>query len=462
MIFTSFTFLYFFLVVLVLYWVSNNRTYQNGLLLIVSYVFYCWVHPWFGILIAVSTCIDYFCGLKMQKESEGKKKYLYLSLLGNLGLLGFFKYFNFFADSFNNVLSTVGLDLDPIMLNIFLPVGISFYTFQSLSYTIDIYRGELEARKNFIDFAAFVSFFPQLVAGPIERAKNLLPQLEKKRKLSWQIFDEAIPLIIRGYFKKLVIADAIALYANQVFIYEDPPFWLLLAGTMAFALQIYADFSAYTDIARGVAKLLGIELIKNFNLPYLALSPSDFWRRWHISFSTFIRDYLYISLGGSKVENSIRFARVIIITMTLSGLWHGAAWNFVFWGLFHGLVLFIYRQLGMAGRWRPQGLFKAVPAWIIMTAITLFGWFIFRSPNISWLSSTLCNISFESSNAIMGVYYEVLAYVVVFSLILALFTLLEKKLNNIRTLHYLVSGVAIACIVLFFVDGKQDFIYFQF
>ncbi|MCI5145541.1 MAG: MBOAT family protein [Candidatus Electrothrix sp. AR3] len=319
MIFTSFTYLLFFLIVFTVYWGLQKRKLQNFLLLIVSYIFYGWITPWFCLLIAASTLIDYFCGLKMVAFPEHKKKFLALSLLANLGMLGVFKYFNFFYTNLGALLTKLGLEYHPDVLQLALPVGISFYTFQTLSYSIDIYRGQLAPRKNFIDFALFVSFFPQLVAGPIERAKSFLPQVEQARVWSWKSFDRAWPLILTGFFKKLVIADNIAFYADKVFMLQSPSPLLLAAGTFAFSIQIYADFSGYTDIARGTARLFGFELMRNFHFPYFALSPSDFWQRWHISLSSWIRDYIYIPLGGSRQKKKKHYAIVIMLTMSLCG-----------------------------------------------------------------------------------------------------------------------------------------------
>lgn len=461
MIFTSFVYVYFFIIVFISYWLIRKKTYQNILLLVASYVFYGWIHPWFCILIASSTIIDYFCGLGM-KTKKNKKIFLIISLVANLGMLGFFKYFNFFADNVHTILTMLGLQLSPWTLQIFLPVGISFYTFQTLSYTIDIYRGELEARKNFIDFAVFVSFFPQLVAGPIERAKRFLPQIEQNRIFNREIFSSAIPLIIRGYFKKMVIADNVSIYVDKIFMLENPDLFLLFVGGLAFTLQIFADFSAYTDIARGMARLLGFDLIKNFNAPYLAISPSDFWRRWHISFSSWIRDYLYISLGGSRVNKTYKFAIVLIVTMGLSGLWHGAAWNFVIWGLYHGILVFLYHKMGMGGRWCPIKKTQKVLAWFLMFLFTVFGWMIFRAYNVEWLFNVFYNFNLlGDSDAVISA-ISILIFVLIYSIPTIIFLGLDTYFTNQKWLHYIVYGFALILIVIFFRESAGDFIYFQF
>ena len=303
MIFTSQEYLVFLAIIFGLYWTVAHKTLQNVLLLAASYLFYGWIHPWFCILIAFSTCVDYACGLGMKRTPLRRGPLLAVSLVANLGMLGIFKYFNFFTENVIAALDRIGVAAEPITVSVFLPVGISFYTFQTLSYTIDIYRGRCRVRTNFIDFALFVAFFPQLVAGPIERAQRFLPQIERRRAWNSERFWAAWPLLVRGYLKKVVIADNVAVLADQVYLLDRPSFFVLAVGTVAFAVQIYCDFSAYTDIARGSAKLIGFDLVENFNSPYLALSPSDFWRRWHISFSSWIRDYLYIGMGGSRVAS---------------------------------------------------------------------------------------------------------------------------------------------------------------
>jgi alginate O-acetyltransferase complex protein AlgI len=322
-IFHSLDFVVFFVLTVALYWCLPRRA-QNLLLVVSSYVFYGYVHPWFVALVGSTTLLDYGAGRGMAAYPARRRWFLGLSLAGNLGLLGFFKYFNFFAENVHQVLGLVGLDVPPVALRLLLPVGVSFYTFQELSYTIDVYRGRIAARRDLLDFAAFVCFFPQLVAGPIERAAHLLPQVEAPRRFSWELARQALFLMIWGYFKKLVIADNVGVIANKVFTLAHPSFPVLWAGVLAFGIQIYADFSAYSDIARGAARWLGFDLMRNFDHPYLARGPAEFWRRWHISLSTWFRDYVYIPLGGSRVGRW-RAAGNVMATFVLSGLWHGAS-----------------------------------------------------------------------------------------------------------------------------------------
>ena len=381
MIFHSLDFVAFFLITLAAYWLLPRRS-QNVLLLVASYLFYGWIHAWWPVLLFATTFVDYWAarGMAALPEPEWKRRqlWLWLSIVSNLGLLGFYKYFEFFVENVAAAGEAIGWPVPPIALRVILPAGISFYTFQSMSYTIDVYRGHALARSRFVDVAAFVSFFPHLVAGPIMRATNLLPQFERERTFDPAAARDATLLVVWGLFKKLVIADNVGVIANKVFALESPEFFVLWAGVFAFAIQIYADFSAYTDIARGVAKWYGFDLIRNFERPYLAIGPADFWRRWNISLSTWFRDYVYIPLGGSR-HGRWREAGNIVITFLVSGLWHGASWNYVLWGAYHGALL-------LAGRFGPTTLRPPRVVRIAgMFVLTCVGWLIFRETEISQL-----------------------------------------------------------------------------
>ena len=385
MIFHSLDFLVFFVAFLAIYWRLPHRA-QNPLLFAGSYFFYGFVHPWFLILIATSTTIDYAAARGMEAWPHHRRRFLLLSVATNFGMLGFFKYFDFFVENVRAIASAAGIQTDLTTLGILLPVGISFYTFQAMSYTIDVYRGELRARRSFVDVAVFISFFPHLVAGPIQRASFLLPQVETPRRFSPSQARSGFLLIGWGFLKKLVIADNVGVLANKVFALSDPSFPILWAGVFAFAVQIYADFSGYTDIARGTSRWLGFELTENFDHPYLARSPADFWRRWNISLSTWFRDYVYVPLGGSRA-GSLRWARNILVTFLLSGLWHGASWNYVLWGLYHGLLLVATRARGML---KPPNTSRAYVTPVIATAqrvsmfaLTLVGWLLFRETELT-------------------------------------------------------------------------------
>ncbi|MCC6682423.1 MAG: MBOAT family protein [Phycisphaeraceae bacterium] len=328
--------------------------------------------------------------LRAMEEQRRRRWCLFFSMAGNLGILGFFKYFNFFADSAVTALHSVGLDVLAPRLDILLPVGISFYTFQTMSYTIDVYRGELEPTDRFLDFALYVSYFPQLVAGPIERASHLLPRLLEKRTLNADQFARGCFLILFGLFKKVAIADGLAPCVDAVFALHDPTFGDVTLGVVCFAFQIYCDFSGYTDIARGCGKLMGIDIMLNFNLPYFASNPREFWTRWHISLSTWLRDYLYIPLGGNRHGNWNTY-RNLMITMLLGGLWHGAAWNFVLWGFFHGLLLCVHRAIVPRNAEPARGV-RQLLYMAGFFLLTCYGWLLFRARSfeqIVTMSATL-------------------------------------------------------------------------
>ena len=462
MSFVSFEFGAFLAIVYAAYWLLRRRGWQNALLLVASYVFYGYIHPWFCWLLAASTVVDYFCGWGMVWRPRHRKVFLAVSLLGNLGMLGFFKYFGFFADNVAALLGRAGLHADVFTLQVLLPVGISFYTFQTLSYTIDIYRGETHPRRNFVDYALYVAFFPQLVAGPIERAKRFLPQIESERCWRYDDLAEGAALMVRGFFKKMVIADNVAVYVDKIFMLEHPTLSLLAVGALAFAVQIYTDFGGYTDIARGTARLLGFHLIENFRSPYLAVSPSDFWRRWHISFSSWIRDYLYIGLGGSRVGSWAGHLRVLLLTMGLAGLWHGAAWHFVIWGLYHGLLTFAYRRLGFGGRWVPVTFVGNALAVAVMLCFTLVGWLLFRTPHMGWLIAALSRPVWGVTGDAGVVCVVVLAFTACFAAPLFVLYALDRWFSRARPLHALFHGAALVAIIVFFLDSQQSFIYFQF
>ena len=388
MTFQSLEFFAFFAVTLAAYWMLPHRG-QNLLLLVSSYVFYGWVHPWWPVLLLATTLVDYWSARRMSERPDQRKAWLWLSVVSNFGLLGFYKYFDFFVDNVSAAAASVGWNVPHVALRLALPAGISFYTFQSMSYTIDVYRGHAPARTRFIDVAAFVSFFPHLVAGPIMRATNLLPQVEQPRRFDVAAARDATVLIVWGLFKKLVIADNVGVIANKVFALQQPEFYVLWAGVFAFAIQIYADFSAYTDIARGVAKWYGFDLIRNFARPYLATGPADFWHRWNISLSTWFRDYVYIPLGGSR-RGPGRVAANLMITFLASGFWHGASWNYVLWGAYHGLLLVIARTA--SAMWAPP---VSIRTWlrplqiVMMFVLTCIGWLIFRETELHQLMGDL-------------------------------------------------------------------------
>jgi D-alanyl-lipoteichoic acid acyltransferase DltB (MBOAT superfamily) len=463
MLFTSFTYVVFFIIFFSAYWLCKSKWHQNALLLIGSYIFYGFVDPRLCLLLAGVTLINFLCGNAMTALPNRKRVFLIVGLILNLVILCFFKYFNFFAENLALLMEHFGLSIPSYQLEIILPVGISFYIFQALSYTIDVYWGKLAPKKQLLDFALFISFFPQLVAGPIERAHSLLPQIETKRTWDNDLFLSAWPLLITGYCKKIIIADNLAVYVDKVFMLQHPSLFLLALGSIGFAFQIYADFSAYTDIARGSARLLGFRLIENFNSPYLAISPSDFWRRWHISFSTWIRDYLYIPLGGSRVQSHLHYFLVIMTTMGLSGLWHGAAWTYVVWGLFHGFLLFVYRVVGLGGRWKPQTQWAWIGCWSIMITLTCISWTIFRAPSLTWLLAIFQHhVELGMQGKPLVTALVIGCYVLLYSSPLALFAISDRFLRGNNSLKAFLYGFALSAMTVFSRSETQDFIYFQF
>ncbi|MGH9631446.1 MAG: MBOAT family O-acyltransferase [Bryobacteraceae bacterium] len=476
MLFNSFQFAVFLPVVLAIYYLLSHRA-QNVFLLFASCFFYaCWDWRFLAPLL-ISTSIDYYAAYKMEdlirtgEPAERRKRYLVLSVVTNLGLLGFFKYFNFFTASMRDLIGELGWQADPYMLEIILPVGISFYTFQALSYTIDVYRGELHATRNFFDFLLAVLYFPHLVAGPIQRAHNLLAQVVTPRVITRQKITDGLHLIFWGFFKKVFIADNVAPIADQVFSMQSPDGFHTLMGAYAFAVQIYCDFSGYTDIARGVAKLMGFEFVLNFNLPYFATNPSEFWSRWHISLSTWLRDYLYIPLGGNR-HGVNKTYRNLMLTMVIGGLWHGAAWNFVLWGFYHGTILILHRVLSpvldkIFTAATPAGrAFSLVFRILFMFHLTCYGWLLFRATSFNqiWEMTLSLLQPFQVVDTAMAL--QIALYSAPLFLV-QLIQFFSKKLHFLD-FRWIPAEARVVCYSIFtyfilFRGGEQQaFIYFQF
>jgi alginate O-acetyltransferase complex protein AlgI len=409
MLFNSIDFAIFLPIVFVLYWFVTNKylKLQNLLIVASSYLFYGWWDWRFLSLILFSTIVDYSVGHKLRTEENQRKRIvlLWTSILVNLGFLGFFKYYNFFLDNFVTAFSFFGTEIKADSLNIILPVGISFYTFQTLSYSIDVYRRKLEPTKDFIAFSAFVSFFPQLVAGPIERATNLLPQFYKKRVFEYDKAVDGLRQILWGLFKKIVIADNCAEYANLIFNNSaDYSGSTLVLGALFFTFQIYGDFSGYSDIAIGTSRLFGFDLMQNFNFPYFSRDIAEFWRRWHISLSTWFRDYLYIPLGGSRGGTWMKVRNTFIIFI-VSGFWHGANWTFIIWGALNAvyfLPLLLTKSnrnnLGTVAHGKYLPSIKELSLMLLTFGLTVFAWIFFRADNlghaISYISGILSSSLF--------------------------------------------------------------------
>jgi D-alanyl-lipoteichoic acid acyltransferase DltB (MBOAT superfamily) len=478
MLFNSIDFAIFLPIVFVLYWfvVKKNIKLQNALIVFASYVFYGWWDYRFLALIVISTLIDYMVGLQLQKTNDSfkRKQLLWLSIGVNIGLLGFFKYFNFFIDNFTTAFSFFGWEIQSNSLNIILPVGISFYTFQTLSYTIDIYRKKLEPTKNVLAFAAFVSFFPQLVAGPIERATNLLPQFYKKRQFHYSQAVDGLRQILWGLFKKIVIADNCAQFVNLIFDgYGNYSASTLLLGALFFAFQIYGDFSGYSDIAIGTSKLFGFNLKQNFAFPYFSRDIAEFWRRWHISLSTWFRDYVYIPLGGSRGSKWNQVRNVFIIFL-VSGFWHGANWTFIVWGFLNALYflpLLLFKRnrkyTNVVAEHTLFPSFKEVGMMLVTFLLTTLGWIFFRSENITQAINYITRLFNGSIVSIPEVRPTFL--LVLIGLFLVVEWLGRRQLYAIETLWLRYPKVLRWCIyyliamIIFLYGGKeQEFIYFQF
>ena len=487
MSFTTFSYMAFLPVVLLLYYLLPKPV-KNPLLLAASYFFYaCW-NPVYSLLMLLSTAITYFCAVLTERKAAGKRKlWLALSLCLNLGILFVFKYFNFFSDTIASVIHSLGGTPASARLELLLPVGISFYTFQALGYTIDVYRGDLPAERNFIDYALFISFFPQLVAGPIERSGHLLPQLKVARTFSTGHIVEGMLPICWGFFKKLVIADNLAVLVNTAYAApaEHSALQLVIA-TVAFAFQIYCDFSAYSDIARGSAAMLGVRLMENFDRPYLASSIQDFWRRWHISLSGWFRDYVYFPLGGSRVSTPRRALNILVVFL-LSGLWHGAAMTYVLWGLLHGL----YQVVGVAlqgikrrarNRLHIAESNRALAGLRIACtfALVTFAWILFRANSVQDAGVVISRIfslapgagSLKEQILALGLTQKNCIMVAAAVFCLALSDLFchgraaETRINRSLLTRYAALFALIAATLLFGAYGEnvdpQQFVYFQF
>lgn len=478
MLFNSIDFAIFLPIVFLLYWFVTNKNLklQNLLIVVASYIFYGWWDWKFLSLIVFSTLVDYTVGQLLHTETKATKRklLLWISIIVNLGFLGFFKYYNFFLDNFISAFSLFGTEIKANTLNIILPVGISFYTFQTLSYTIDVYKRKLEPTKDFIAFSAFVSFFPQLVAGPIERASNLLPQFYKKRTFDYAKAVDGMRQILWGLFKKIVIADNCAFFANQIFNNSaDLNGSTLVLGAVFFTFQIYGDFSGYSDIAIGTSRLFGFDLKQNFAFPYFSRDIAEFWRRWHISLSTWFRDYLYIPLGGSRGGTKMKIRNTFIIFI-VSGFWHGANWTFIVWGALNAIYFLPLlltnknrNNLEIVAQGKLLPSLKEVYFMLLTFGLTVFGWIFFRAENMAHAIQYIKGIF---QNTIFSV-PEIYATPVI--LLIAIFLFIEwifrnkqygLQFDNNKT-HKIIrwsSYIIISFLIAIFFGKGSSFIYFQF
>ena len=473
MVFNSLHFVWFFIAVYAMYRILPHRG-QNWLLLVASYYFYAaWDWRFLGLL-AASTVVDYTTARVLDAAESPKRRRLLLvvSLCFNLALLGFFKYFNFFADSLQALAGSFGWRLDYVTLRVLLPVGISFYTFVTMSYVIDVYRREIPATRNFVDFAVFVAYFPHLVAGPILRASRLLPQISLPRRITREHVRDGLWLMAWGFFQKIFIADNLAPLANRIFEPGSETAGVnVVLGVYAFALQIYGDFAGYSNIARGTSKLMGIELLENFRFPYLVRTPQDFWRHWHISLSTWLRDYLYIPLGGNRGTN-LQTHRNLMITMILGGLWHGAAWTFVLWGLYQGILLVGYRageRVRAFHTWASgPSVLARLTSWAVMFHLTCYGWLIFRARSGGQIGDLTSRI-FLNFNASAVDTAGLLVPLALYTTPLLLVHAMEAQRDDLLVVpklppivRYSVYAATFFLTMLFGNFGGSEFIYFQF
>jgi alginate O-acetyltransferase complex protein AlgI len=484
-LFNSFEFLLFLPIVFVLYWFVFNKSLrlQNVLLLISSYFFYGWWSWQFMLLLALSTFLDFTYGFSVASPNRKKARFfLWLSVVNNLGILGVFKYYNFFATQFQSCFETLGFHTNPVLLEVALPIGISFYTFHGMSYVFDIYRGKQKPVASFIDYAVFVAFFPLLVAGPIERANHLLPQVQKTRTFNYAQAAEGCRLILWGMFKKIMIADRLAPIVNTMFAnYHQYNGISLIVGTIAFSFQIYGDFSGYSDIAIGTAKLFGFELLSNFKFPYFSRDIAEFWRRWHISLSSWFRDYLYIPLGGSK-QGKLKAVRNTFIIFLVSGFWHGASWNFIVWGAIHACG---FLPLLLLNRNRQHvtdvvAQHRALPTWKELWqmgttfAFVTLAWVFFRAHGLGEAVGYLKQIAvslYHQPAQLFSMPTGSISFAYIFILVFIdwFFRRNERRLTfnipfqipaPVRFAFYNVLILAIVFILM--KSSTQQFIYFQF
>ena len=480
MLFNSFEFLLFLPIVFLLYWfVFRRRRWQNLLIVVASYVFYGWWDWRFLLLIALTSLCSYVSGLLLEHYEGQRRRQQAVSaanIVLNLGILGVFKYYNFFVENLDALFGMMGYHLDWVTMKVILPVGISFYTFQALSYTIDVYQKKLPATHDIVEFFAYISFFPQLVAGPIERATNLLPQFQQRRQFDYAKAVDGMRQMLWGFLKKLVIADNCASIVNDYWEhFQDLPGLSLFHLGVLFTFQIYCDFSGYSDIAIGCARLFGFNLMRNFNFPYFSRSIPEFWRRWHISLMTWFRDYIYFPLGGSRCDKW-KIIRNVYIVWGISGLWHGANWTFVCWGLFHATLLAVYNLLGVNtkyknvvayGRYLPS--MKETMQMALTFFLTVIGWIIFRAETmaqaVDYLTAMVSNKFFDAS-ALFGVTCTC------FGIVLLAIEWLQRdkqhalQFSDVKPFNYRLVRWGIYYIIIMIIacyaGTSQTFIYFQF
>ena len=470
MTFVQLEFIAFFVIVLTLYWAApmlsrqKSITIQNVILLIASLIFYGWVEPIFIGLLLFSTLLDYGVGQAISRHRKRKKLWLSVSFAGNLGMLFLFKYYDWFVESWGTALSLLGFEVHPHTLGLILPVGLSFYTFQTLSYSLEVYYNRIQPTKNILSYATYVCMFPQLVAGPVERADTLLPQIEKKRTMTSSTARLGISLMLWGFVQKVVVADNIALYVDTIYALPNPEPIVLWAGTFGFMVQILADFSGYSSIARGCAYLLGFTLQINFLRPYLSLSPAEFWRSWHISLSTWFHKYVYIPMGGNR-HGFVRWVIAVWTTMLLSGLWHGAHWNVVLWGGAHALWMTIWKPITNRIPMR-KSKYHIATYWILMMFVHQYLWVLFREKDLNKVVHQW--MSFPLEGSFHGYIIALMSWAIfcMGALIMGIGGWARQNCKNHspkeRAVEQIYWACAVVLICIFARDTSQDFIYFRF
>lgn len=463
--FLSQLYLAFFAIVFVANWLTKAPAVRRGVLLLASFMFYGWLHPWMPVVLAAYILANFWISTKFANSSRAHSFY-WFGIALNLAGLCIFKYFDFLQSALLNLTQGFGLELQPSALGVLFPLGLSFYALQLCSYLTDVYRGVLPREASLVSFALYVSFFPKLIAGPIERGTQLLPQIAKPATWSWTRFNQGWQLAILGYLNKVFIADNLALLVDKVFTLQKPTLWLLATGALAFTIQIYADFLAYTQLARGFGKLLGFDLSENFNSPYISLTPSDFWQRWHMSFSNWLRDYIFSPLRRwtSKLglPEGLKVLLPSLAAMLFSGFWHGVGWNFIVWGLYFGLLIAAYQLLSIDTKLATASWPVKLLAWGVNFFWVVAGWAIFRSSSLAWLLNALHNPIYGRASDSLIAGSVILTLTAFYGLPLLLRRWLNRLDVRFAWAEPVFSAAALILIVIFLDPVKQEFIYFNF
>ncbi len=459
MTFLSFNYVYFLLGTASLFWILPKGKPRQTVLLVASYAFYGYAHAWYPVLLLASSVVAHVSGTVLSRKMASPKAVIWTNVAFNIGMLCVLKYISQTGAFLSGFAGLFGLRVPADTFDIILPIGVSFFTLQAISYVVDCANEKL-APRNLFNTALFIAFFPKLISGPLERADHFLPQFESNDRLRFEYLQDASYLFLRGLMKKTVVADNLKPYVDHIYGQNEPFTILLIAATVVFSIQILADFSGYTDLARGSAKLFGIDLFENFRFPYKAVSPSDFWRRWHVSLSNWFRDYVYIPLGGSRSGSRITFFLILMTTMTLSGAWHGATANYIVWGAYHGIILFVYSWFGWTGKWQPISKLGTALAAVTMYVWTLIGWSIFRSHDLGWLMHTVTHPILRLPLQQVAASIMLLLICLTFSVAWICITILERKPRAWRSV--LAFWVLVIATGILGVQGETDFIYFQF